>query len=205
MRKLARRMWTLYEPIHGIVYFTEECRAAAAAAGYRGFWMGYFALRSAPLGRVGPEVAGAAFYGFHLSRVTRALPDAWAIADPDTALAARLAGAGAALQRLWGPRLHSSQLRAAADILWEASQATDTAGRVLAAANRALPRPGPAHLALWQAATTLREHRGDGHNACLVTYGVDPAQAHLLKIAAGETDPTAPREGRNWPTEQWES
>ena len=99
----ARDLWGLYEPIHGVVYFTDECRAAANDAGYKGFWMGYFAMRAAPLGPVGSAVVTAAFYGFHPSRAARALPAAWDIAGPGEALAARLAGVDAALRRVWGP------------------------------------------------------------------------------------------------------
>ncbi|MGH8276414.1 MAG: helix-turn-helix domain-containing protein, partial [Steroidobacteraceae bacterium] len=63
---------------------------------------GYFALRAAPLGPVGPAVAGASFFGFHPDRVAHALPDAWTYTSPDDALRARLAGADAARRQLWG-------------------------------------------------------------------------------------------------------
>jgi hypothetical protein len=200
----ARRLWTLYEPIHSVFYFADEARAALAQVGYRGYWMGYFAMRAAPLGPVGPAVVGAVFYGFAPSRVHRALPDAWEFAPPHRALQARLAGADAALRRIWGSMVSSPQVAEAADLAWEAARAADTAGRVLGAANQALPRPVEPHLALWQAATTLREHRGDGHNAALVMTGIGPVQAHQLKDAAGETDPKLLRTSRGWPDEDWE-
>ena len=98
----ARAMWGLLEPIHVVTYFAPEARATADALGMRGFWMGYAAQRSAPLGAVGPEIATAAFFGFHPDRLGRALPDAWHLTTPEAALAARLAGAGAALRRLGG-------------------------------------------------------------------------------------------------------
>ena len=199
----ARELWSLYEPIHAVVYFTEECRAAADDAGYKGFWMGYFAMRAAPLGPVGSAVVTAAFYGFHPSRAARALPAAWNIAGPAEALAARLAGVDAALRRVWGTDLESDEVRQAADLAWEAAQGCDTAGRVLGAGNQALARPDRPHLALWQACTTLREHRGDGHNAALIAAGIGPVHAHLLKIAAGETTPSSLRQGRNWPDDDW--
>ena len=47
---LARRAWTLFEPIHAIVYFAPEAPEHYTAAGLRGGWMGYFASRSAPMG-----------------------------------------------------------------------------------------------------------------------------------------------------------
>ena len=204
--RTARTMWTLVEPIHAVTYFADEALAAAAEAGYRGFWMGYVAQRAAPLGLVGPGVVTAAFFGFHASRIERALPDAWSYADPSLALAARLRGADASLRRLWGSGptgVGSAEVREAADLLWEAAQGTDDAGRVLGAANRALPRPDEPHLVLWQAATTLREHRGDGHVAALVADGVAPVEAALLKIAAGETAEEPMRLGRAWPEEEW--
>ena len=79
-----------------------------------------------------------------------------------------------------------------------------TAGRVLAAGNQALPRPDDPMGAAWQAATTLREHRGDGHNAALVAADVTPVQAHWLKIAAGDTDARTLTVGRGWPEEAWQ-
>ena len=33
---------------------------------------------------------------------------------------------------------------------------------------------------LWHAATLLREHRGDGHNAALVAHGIGGTEAHVL-------------------------
>ena len=47
---MARSMWTLFEPIHAVTYFTAEARSAYEKAGLRGFWRGYFAGRAAPLG-----------------------------------------------------------------------------------------------------------------------------------------------------------
>ena len=52
-------MWGLIEPIHAVTYFGQEALESASQAGYRGFWMGYFACRLAPLGPVGPHVATA--------------------------------------------------------------------------------------------------------------------------------------------------
>jgi hypothetical protein len=33
---------------------------------------------------------------------------------------------------------------------------------------------------LWHAATLLREHRGDSHNAVLVSHGIGGSEAHVL-------------------------
>ena len=200
----ARAMWGLLEPIHVVTYFAPEARATADALGLRGFWMGYAAQRSAPLGAVGPEIATAAFFGFHPDRLGRALPDAWHLTTPEAALAARSAGAGAALRRLWGDRVVDAPATAeAAELAWQAAAGAECAGRVLAAANQVLPRPREPHLALWQAATTLREHRGDGHIAVLVARGVAPVASHLIKAAAGESDPEVLRTGRKFAEPAW--
>jgi hypothetical protein len=82
----ARRMWALAEPYHALTYFADESRAVAEAHGLRGFWRGYFAMRAAPLGPVGPAVVTAAFYNFAPSFVARAVPEVWSIVPPETAL-----------------------------------------------------------------------------------------------------------------------
>lgn len=203
---VARRMWLLYEPIHAVTYFAEESRAAAEAVGYRGFWMGYCAMRAAPLGPVGPAAVTAAFFGFAPERIARALPDAWSRAGADRALQARLTGVDRALRRLFGPDLLAGKPMArAAELAAEAAAEAQTAGRVLGAANQALPLPAEPHLKLWQALTTLREHRGDGHIAALVSAGVSAVQSHLLKAAAGEAPADRLQQGRAWSDEAWRS
>src|SRR5690349_833389 len=147
----SRLMWQLFEPVHAVTYFAPEARAAAEGIGMRGCWMGYFAQRAAPLGPVRPEVVTAVFYGFHHSRLARALPDAWRIAGPEQVLRTRLDGVDAALRRFWGDDVvRSADLAEAADLAHRAADAADVAGRPLAAANQALPLPEPAHLRLWQ-------------------------------------------------------
>jgi hypothetical protein len=200
---LVRALWSLYEPIHAVTYFAPQARAAADAAGFHGFWMSYYAMRIAPLGAVGPDVATAAFYGFSPTRGRRALPDAWRLASPQQALRARLVGADEALQAAWADLGADTQIEEAAALAEEAVSAADTAGRVLAAANAALPVLDQPRLRLWQAATTLREHRGDGHNAALIAAGIGPIQAHLLKEAGGETESAVLRTGRDWPEQSW--
>ncbi|MFG2606299.1 hypothetical protein ACGFT2_22520 [Streptomyces sp. NPDC048514] len=201
---MARAMWERYEPVHDLVYFAPEAHRAADALGMRGFWMGYFALRSAPLGAVSPAVVCSSFYVFHPARVARALPDAWGYAAPAEVLAARRQAMDAALTGLFGPEaVGSDGFAEAADLAWEAAAAADTAGRVLAAANQVLERPAQPTARLWQALTTLREHRGDGHVAVLVSQGLGPVDAMVLKAAAGESDGLFLRETRKWAQADW--
>src|SRR6516225_4050952 len=97
--QLARRFFHRFEPVHAVTYFAPEARAAQDGLGCRGFWMGYFAARSAPLGKVPPEVVTAVFYNFAPERVAKALSGAWAVTEPEAALRARRESAAAALGR----------------------------------------------------------------------------------------------------------
>ncbi|MEV1293728.1 hypothetical protein [Pseudonocardia sp. NPDC049635] len=201
----SRALWERLEPIHDVVYFTPEARAAAEAVGYRGFWRGYFAMRAAPLGPVGAAPVTAAFHNFHPAMVARALPEVWSLAPPEAALAARSSGACAALRRIRPDPAGAAApvLARAAELAWSAASSVDVAGRVLAAANAALPRPDGPLETLWQATTTLREHRGDGHVAVLVARDIGPVAAHLLKAAAGEADAEWLRTARGWSEDDW--
>lgn len=180
----ARTLWRLLEPIHAVTYFSPEPLAALKAAGYRGFWMGYFAGRAAPLGEVPPEVVHALFYNFAREHVARALPDAWGFAPPSDALEARMTGSVATLRRHLDHLAETPGVTTAATIAAKAAATAPIEGRALFAANRALPEPDEPLARLWHAATLLREHRGDGHVAALVAAGINGREAHVLHALA---------------------
>ena len=98
----ARRLWTVLEPVHAVTYFSQECAERYTALGLKGFWMGYFASRSAPFGEASAELATAAFFNFRPSMAERALPDAWSFTAPDAVLQARLDGSVATLRASLG-------------------------------------------------------------------------------------------------------
>jgi len=201
---VARRMWVLYETYHDVTFFTPEARAATDELGCLGGWMGYFGTRAAPLGAAGPEVVTSAFYNFHPARVARAVPDAWGIATPARYLRARLDGAEGALRRMLGDEmLVGPETAEAAELAVAAAENAPTAGRPLAAANAALDRPEPAHLALWQATTVLRESRGDGHIAALVMAELDPCEALVVFAVDRGLDPGYMRQARGWSEDEW--
>lgn len=201
----ARRLWALAEPYHALTYFAAESRDAAEARGLRGFWRGYFAMRAAPLGPVGPAVVTAVFYNFAPAFVARAVPEVWDVAAPEVALEARLAGVDAAARRVLGEEWTSgADARAAADLAVAAAEAVGASGRPLAAANGALPVPGRPHLALWQALSTLREHRGDGHVAALLQREISGLQAHVLAAAAGRSTREWLTRARGWADADWD-
>jgi len=198
-------MWRALEPYHAVTYFAPESRAATDAMGAKGGGMSYFGLRAAPLGRTPAGVVTALFYNFHPDRVARALPGAWAVAEPDRFLEARLASVDEALRRLLGDAVSSDELAEAAELAEEAALAAPTAGRALAAANAVLRRPAEPHLALWHAQTVLRESRGDGHVAALVAAGLDPCEALVVFAADGLVGAEALRDYRGWSSVEWSS
>jgi hypothetical protein len=200
----ARRLWRALEPYHAIVYFAPEPQAACTQLGTRGYWMSYFALRAAPLGAAPPELVAALFYGFAPRLVARAVPDTWAVAPPERYLAVRLAAVDAALRRVLGAAvLTSDAVGEAAALAREAAAAAPTAGRALGAANAALPWPDAPHLVLWQAQTVLRELRGDGHVAALLTAGLDPVESGVLHAADIGMDQGWMRTRRGWTEQEW--
>ncbi len=200
--KPARALWTLLEPVHDVTYFAPEAQQAFTEAGLRGFWRGYFAGRAAPLGRAGAAVVTASFYNFAPAFVARAVPGVWDLITPPEAVAVREAGAAAALRRLLDGR--EAEAAKAADLLRRAAEGLDFAGRVLSAANSELPVSDDPLTRLWQAATLLREHRGDGHFAALAAADVDGCEAVVLRCAKDRSrariQPT-----RGWTDEQWEA
>jgi hypothetical protein len=202
---VARRLWQRLEVIHAVTYFSPEATGALRDAGYRGFWMGYFAGRAAPLGAVGPDVVGALFYNFAPPRVARAIPDAWGFAPPAAALTARLEGSIAALRRVLGAAAAGPDVDAAAELATRAATSAPPEGRALYAANHALPWPDEPLAALWHAATLLREHRGDGHVAVLTAAGVSGREANVVQAAAGVTPREVLVAARDYADAEWDA
>jgi hypothetical protein len=211
-RPTADGRWVALESVHAVTYFAPTCRQVLSDAGLKGFWAGYFAARAAPLGAVegGPVVA--AFYNFHPAMVQKAIPACWDVVDPARLALDRAAAAAHALELL-----DCAELVHALPSLRAASARCPTEGRMLAAANQALGPTlevglgqrwtSPPVLALaevWQACTTLREHRGDGHAVALLTHGLSGLEAHLLASAALGLAPEVLRDNRGWTAPEWE-
>ncbi len=198
---LARRFFDRLEPVHAVTYFAPESRAALDALGYRGFWAGYFAARSAPLGVVAPEVVTAVFYNFTPERVAKALPAAWDIAPPATLLTTRQESAVAALRR--SGITDADATRTAAQLAAKAARTAPLDGRPLYAANRALEWPDEPLATLWHAVTLLREHRGDAHVAVLTSEGISGRECNVLHAAAGRVPREMIMRSRDYDEKQW--
>lgn len=202
----ARRMWLTTEPYHALVYFAPETREELDEAGMKGFWMGYFASRAAAMGHVSAPVVTATFFNFHPHMVERAIPDAWLLALPVELLEARLKGADRALRRICGDDLlESAEVAEAADLLTQAAEVCGSMpeGRPLGAAHAAVELAEAPHLCLWQAATALREWRGDGHIAALVDAEVGAPECHLLLAARGRVPGQVLQSSRQWSDDEW--
>jgi len=196
----ARQLWSLFEPLHAVTYFAPEARTAFEAAGLRGFWRGYFAGRSAPLGLAPAAVTTALYANFAPRMVERAIPSIWELASPEESLAARLEGSVAALERL----LDGADVAEAATLLQSVAVSAPTAGRALGAANAALPWPTEPLAVLWQAATVLRELRGDGHVLAQLSVGLDGLSTMVLRCGHDlARDALQPHRG--WTDEEWEA
>ena len=200
---VARELWHRLEVVNAVTYFSPESRDAAERIGLKGFWMGYFAFRAAPMGPVTPGVVEATFFNFHPERVRRAIPDAWRFVDPRDVLSARSEAAARALRRILGDDAADQLALMVLPVAQEAVALAGGDGRPLFAANREVDGLVDAVAAMWQAATTLREHRGDGHVALLTAAGLDGCEAHVL-FAASEAAPVELYlESRGWTAAEW--
>jgi hypothetical protein len=203
-RTPARGLWAAGEPIHAVTYFAPASHAAWAAAGLRGFWRGYFATRTAPLGVVPAEVVSAVVYNFAPTMVARAIPDVWTMVTPDDAWSARLEGVDRALRYALGDEVVTVAAEPAAAAR-AAAEGCDPGGRALFAAHLDLAWPDEPHLALWHALTLLREFRGDGHNAALLAAGLDGCAAHVMAAATGGAPRSLTQPNRGWSDEDWDA
>lgn len=177
----ARRLFDLIEPIAVVAYSEGEPTDALMAIGLPGVWDAYFAGRAAPLGRNVPaEVIHAIFYNFADGEVARHIPKVWDLVSPEAANEARQQGCVTFLRRRFGDLADSPGVARAADLLVKAGISAATEGRALYAAVRTLPVPTEPVVRLWHGANLLREHRGDGHNAALLTMGIGGTECHVL-------------------------
>jgi hypothetical protein len=202
---LARKTWRTLEPLHGMIYFVPEASAAYERLGITGP-AGYFGSRAAAMGAVTPEVVVSTFFNFNPVLVHAAIPQAWEISTPEALLAARLDAVDRAFRRLLGNDLVASpEMRQAAELARSAAEVASTRveGRPLCAGHANLPWPDQAHLVLWQAQSILREYRGDGHIALLLTHGLSGIEALVTHGLSGDVPSHILRSTRGWSDEEW--
>jgi hypothetical protein len=193
------------EPLHNHVYFSPEQDEYLTAVGLRPGRMCYFAGRAAAMGAVGPGTVTATFANFAPALVARHVPRAWTLAAPEQVLAARLDGARASLTRLLGGAdAAAPDVAELAGLLREACTVLTPEGRPLYAAHADQPWPEEPVLSLWHGATLLREHRGDGHVACLLRAGLTGLESLVTHTLTGRGfTEAAARATRGWSDEEW--
>lgn len=203
---LARAMHEVIEPINSIAYFAPAMAEAWQRIGLEPLGQGYFGGRAAPLGPVGPSVVTAIFYNFSPTVVGVGIPSAWELATPAQVLAARAEGMQATLELLLDASgVPTDGVTEATELARRAMDGLATAGRPMAAGNADVPPSGLPLGDLWQALTTLREYRGDGHVALLLTEGLSPVEA--LVLYSGWQDRVSRRflqATRLWDDEAWQ-
>ncbi len=142
--------------------------------------------------------------------VAKAVPACWEVVAPDIMCRVRAIAAAEALSEACSTQARSA-LIAALPLLRRAAVAADGGGRILAGTNRTLwPQIAPALGTggmgeAWQAVTTLREHRGDGHVAALVSHGLRGIEAHLLAAGTKGIPAEVLRDSRGFSVEGWDA
>ncbi|MFI0774401.1 hypothetical protein [Streptomyces sp. NPDC021212] len=185
--RAVRRCHSVVNPLHSTVYFAPDYAEELAKLGLEERGAVYFVGRAAAFGRVGAGTVTATFYNFKHELIARHIPRAWDVVSPEAALDARLRAADSVLRRLLGDdALASKEMAEAAELALRAAEGCSRSARPLYAAHADLPVPEAPHLALWHAATLLREHRGDTHLMTLVAAGLDGVEALVSHAATGK-------------------
>jgi hypothetical protein len=125
-------------------------------------------------------VVDALFYDLAPGEVARHIPKVWRTTTPDAAMAAREFGCVKALRRVLGDRVDAPAFARAAELLTKAATSAPSEGRPMYAAPLAIAILDDVVGRLFHAACLLREHRGDGHIAALMSEGVGRLEAHVL-------------------------
>jgi hypothetical protein len=205
--RAGRRCHNALNTLHSTSYFAPELGKELAAVGVTHPRAVNFAVRAAALGPVGAGTVTAAFYNYKHELVARHVPAVWAIASPEDVLAARARAVDTALRRLLGEdAVTSPEMAEAAALALRATEACSRGARPLYSAHADLPVPEEPHLAYFHAATLLREHRGDGHLAALVSAGLDGLEAMVTHTATGRgMTPKWIFNTRGWAQEDWDT
>ncbi|WP_328563881.1 SCO6745 family protein [Streptomyces coelicoflavus] len=205
--RAGRRCHNALNSLHSTHYFSPDLGRELGALGVTDARAVNFAVRAAALGPVGAGAVTAAFYNYKHDLVARHVPAVWEKVSPQQALAARLRAVDATLRRLLGEEaVASAGMAEAAELALRAAEGCSRSARPLYSAHADLPVPDAPHLALWHAATLLREHRGDGHLAALMTAGLDGLEALVTHTATGKG--MAPKwifTTRGWTQEEWDA
>lgn len=209
-RAYARQAYQSFEPLHLVAYFGPQVGETAKAEGL-GFYSSYTGFRGAPLGSCMPSVVTSAFYNWNPEKIEEGWSAALQTHSPGRLLDARERIADQALTAAFGDLRGDDALPRLVDRMTALLAKADPAGRPLGGANLSMHRDQEPHVALWQAFTSWREWRGDGHIAALVAHGIGPVEA-LVFHESDHPDPTVKasrmgreqtRKSRAWSEDEW--
>ncbi|MGW5612293.1 SCO6745 family protein [Streptomyces sp. NPDC003877] len=205
--RAGRRCHNVLNTLHATHYFSPDLGRELGAVGITDPRAVNFAARAAAFGPVGAGPVAAAFYNYKYELVARHVPAVWETATPGQVLAARVRAVDATLRRLLGEEaVASAEMAEAARLALRAAEACAREARPLYAAHADLPVPEEPHLAYWHAATLLREHRGDGHLAALMSAGLDGLEALVTHTATGKgMTPKWVCGTRGWSRQEWDA
>ncbi|MEV0171619.1 hypothetical protein AB0I00_10945 [Streptomyces sp. NPDC050803] len=205
--RAGRRCHNALNTLHSMHYFAPELAQELGALGITHPKAVNFAVRAAALGAVGPGTVAATFYNYKYETVARFVPAVWEAAAPEQILAARARAVDAMLRRLLGEEvLASAEMAEAARLALRATEACSRAARPLYSAHADLPVPEEPHLAYFHAGMLLREHRGDGHLAALMSAELDGLEAVVTHTATGRGfTPKWVLMTRGWAQDEWDA
>ncbi|MEU6257229.1 hypothetical protein [Streptomyces sp. NPDC047043] len=205
--RAGRRCHNVLNALHATLYFSPDLGTELGALGITHPRAVNFAVRAAAMGPVGPGTVTATFYNYKYALVARHVPAVWSVAAPEQVLAARARAVDATLRRLLGDEaVASAEMAEAARLALRATEACTRSARPLYSAHADLPVPEEPHLAYFHAATLLREHRGDGHLAVLMSAGLDGLEAVVTHTATGKgMRPKWVFGSRGWSQEEWDA
>ncbi len=200
--ELSRAFYQAYEPVHSAIYFVQAAQDAYADAGLKPGWMGYFASRSAPMGRVGAEVVAATFYSFAPGLVARSIPSAWELASPEQVTEARLRAVGAMMSTALADE-DAGGLDRLCGTLEPVATALPIAGHPLYGGHLSVQLVDDPAVRLWQIVTLFREHRGDTHMALLAGNGLSSMEANIIHHLDGRATKEFLTRSRGYREEDW--
>lgn len=215
--QLIRTATKRLDTLHASSYFSPIMSASYEQAGLPRS-AHYFAARASALGAVSAELVAATFFSFNPTLIAQIVPSCWESASPEQIHTARLRGVRSLMDSLsasFDDEDQASSLYDAATRLREnltpVIGGQDLSGRSLYAAHRSALDNEFSQTAqseplfdLWVTTTLIREFRGDGHIAALVSHGIQGLEASVLDCATGRAwRPSAARRSRGWSEEDW--
>jgi hypothetical protein len=185
LEAMTRKGRGIIDPLITMIYFVPEGPEQYTKLGLDGpreSSQAYFCTRGAPLGKSG-ELVASTFYNFNPAGVVPLVNAGWQKTTPEAAIAARNQAVIAALSRLLAgeDNVTLPDVTREIELVKKATTNLKYEGRPLFTAHYAQPWPEEHPLlSLWWGLNLMREFRGDGHIAALVTAEISGIESSLI-------------------------